>query len=126
MAYQCLTGYEAVGKPEVYCMKTGEWSFPEFKCVIGKTKIVNPVSLFTLCVYDDLMSWWVGYLFYFLAFGFAYGELYSGSDWKSYNVCEHFLLHLKKTFKFDVSFALRYFSVLKCNIDYQNVIIGIH
>ena len=65
MAYQCLTGYEAVGKPEVYCMKTGEWSLPEFKCVIGKTKVVNPISLFTFCVYDDLMSWYVGYRFYF-------------------------------------------------------------
>ena len=36
LKYQCLRTHVAVGKPESYCMKNGEWSKPNFKCVRGK------------------------------------------------------------------------------------------
>ena len=35
MIYQCDSGYEPNGPPEVVCTKTGEWSMPQFQCVPG-------------------------------------------------------------------------------------------
>ena len=38
MKYKCAPKHEPTGTPEVQCMPNGEWSFPNFNCIICKYK----------------------------------------------------------------------------------------
>ena len=39
MRYACAVGYEPTATAEVYCMENGEWSVPNFHCVVGMMNI---------------------------------------------------------------------------------------
>ena len=47
MTYKCVKGHEPMGPAEVTCMDNGEWSLPQFSCVVGKQTVIAN-SLFLL------------------------------------------------------------------------------
>ena len=39
MLFKCLPRYTLVGNPESRCMEDGQWSVPNFKCVISMYRL---------------------------------------------------------------------------------------
>ena len=50
MKYKCITGYEPNTTPEVQCMGNGEWSLPEFHCVVCKS------NYFLFCIHHPYLD----------------------------------------------------------------------
>ena len=50
MKYKCITGYEPTTTPEVQCMGNGEWSLPEFHCVVCKS------NYFLFCIHHQYLD----------------------------------------------------------------------